>query len=284
MAETGSFVVPPFIKKERSIFFAIDNIDWQINDPNGQNQFHGTVVTINQQYHPTDQPMMQTIKIASKEEQCSYEIEKYTVANAKLDDCPRGLYRDKVENAKLKELLWIICYMHSLQISRCFSEENSSTETEEQANNNDRFGDKFATWKAFNSLASSGRQRTETNVLSPLIRTSPTDQDSLFTTLKLAMIISAVVCGEERKTVITLDLDLYERALNIPNATGTMNHLVLCMDELYVVFAALHALGKHIEGSGLDQIWTEQGVYGAANLRTSDNTSAFFVENITREA
>ena len=38
IVETRGFVVPPFIKKGKSIFFAIDNTDWQINDPNGQNQ------------------------------------------------------------------------------------------------------------------------------------------------------------------------------------------------------------------------------------------------------
>ena len=272
MVETGGFVVPPFIKKGKSIFFAIDNIDWQINDPNGQNQFHGTVVTINQQSHPNEPPMMQPIKIQAKEEEYSYGIEEYTVPKVnllgeKFDHCPQDLYGDEVKDAKLKDLLWIICYIHSMQKSRCISEENSSAETEEKVNNNDRLEDKFATWNAFNSLATCTRQQTDTEVLSPLIRTSPTDQNSLFTTLKLAMNISAVVCGEERRTVITLDLDLYEHAVNIRNATGTMNHLVLRMGELHVVFAALHALGKYIDGCGLDQIWTEQGIYGPATVR-----------------
>ena len=38
IVETHGFVVPPFIKNGISIFFAIDNIDWKINYPNGQNQ------------------------------------------------------------------------------------------------------------------------------------------------------------------------------------------------------------------------------------------------------
>ncbi len=74
MAETGSFVMPSFIKKGKSLFFAIDNIDLQINDPNGQNQFHGTVVMTNQPCHPNDQPMMQPIKIQANEEQYSNSV------------------------------------------------------------------------------------------------------------------------------------------------------------------------------------------------------------------
>ena len=88
---------------------------------------------------------------------------------------------------------------------------------------------------------------------------------------------SAVVCGEERRTVIKLDLDLYERAVKIRNATGTMNHLVLRMGERHVVFAALHALGKYIDGCGLDQLWTEQGI------TDQQQCGSCFVGCITRE-
>ncbi len=39
------------------------------------------------------------------------------------------------------------------------------------------------------------------------------------------------------------------------------------MGELHVVFAMLKALGRYIEGSGLEQIWIEKGLYGPANVR-----------------
>ena len=113
----------------------------------------------------------------AKEEEYSYGIEEYTVPKVdllgeKFDHYPQDLYGDQVKDAKLKDLLWIICYMHSMQKSRCISEENRSAEMEEKVNNNDRLEDKFATWNVFNSLASSTRQQTDTEVLSPLIRTS----------------------------------------------------------------------------------------------------------------
>ena len=86
----------------------------------------------------------------------------------KFDHYPQDLYGDEVKEAKLKDLLWIICYMHSMQKSQCIFDTNRSAETEEKANNDDRLEDKFATWIAFNSLASSTRLQTDADIFSPL--------------------------------------------------------------------------------------------------------------------
>ena len=42
---------------------------------------------------------------------------------------------------------------------------------------------------------------------------------------------------------------------------------VLRAGELHICFAALHALGKYIEGSGLDTLAIETGIYSPATLR-----------------
>ena len=66
--ENCSLVLPLFIKKRKSIFFAVDNIDWQINDYNAQNQFHGTVVKVNQNnYYALDVSMMHPITLQLEE-------------------------------------------------------------------------------------------------------------------------------------------------------------------------------------------------------------------------
>ena len=65
--------------------------------------------------------------------------------------------------------------------------------------------------------------------------------------------ISAVVVGPERRTILTLDLDLYNRALQIQQAVGNTNR-ILRAGVLHIVFAALHALGKTVDGSGIDTV------------------------------
>ena len=72
--------------------------------------------------------------------------------------------------------------------------------------------------------------------------------------------ISAVVVGPDRKTMIMLDLDLYNCALQIQQTVGNTNW-ILRIGVLYIVFAALRALGNTIDGSGVYTCTTEKGIY-----------------------
>ena len=94
-----------------------------------------------------------------------------------------------------------------------------------------------------------------------------TSPQTLYTTLCLAQKINVSVVGIHRRTVITLDLDLYERAVKIRGNTGHRNSWVLRMGELHIMFALLWSLGRYIEGSGLDDIWIEKGLYRPAVIR-----------------
>ena len=78
--------------------------------------------------------------------------------------------------------------------------------------------------------------------------------------------ISAKVVGPQRRTIITLDLDLYSRSLKIQQSVGNKNW-ILRTGALHIAFAALHALGKTIDGSGLDTCAIESGAYTSATLR-----------------
>ena len=130
--------------------------------------------------------------------------------------------------------------------------------------------DVMPTWAATRSLLLSKTQesitRTNTEVIAPLFKTSPTDITTLYTVLMLTQGVSAVVVGPERKTIITLDLDLYSRALQIQQTVGNTNW-VLRAGVLHIVFAALHALGKTLDGSGIDTCAVESGTFTSAALR-----------------
>lgn len=124
------------------------------------------------------------------------------------------------------------------------------------------------TWAATKSLllsqSSESHSRTNSEVIAPLFKTSPTDYASLYTVLMLTQGISAL--GPERRTVITFDLDLYKRALVIQQSVGNSNW-ILRAGVLHTVFAALHALGKTIDGSGIDTCSIDSGAYSSAALR-----------------
>ena len=126
------------------------------------------------------------------------------------------------------------------------------------------------TWAATKSLllsqSTQSHCRTNSEVIAPLFKTSPTDYSTLHTLLMLSQGISAFVVGPERRTVITLDLDLYSRALEIQQTVGNTNW-ILRVGALHIVFAGLHALGKTVDGSGIDMCAIESGTYTTAALR-----------------
>lgn len=136
--------------------------------------------------------------------------------------------------------------------------------------------DVMPTWAATKSLIMAGKRvnRTNSEVVTPLFKSPPTDYATLYSILTLTQGISAVVVGPERRTIITLDLDLYERAIKIQQSVGNTNW-VLRAGELHICFAALHALGKYIEGSGLDTVAVETGIYSPAALRGIYTGKAF---------
>ena len=81
----------------------------------------------------------------------------------------------------------------------------------------------------------------------------------------LTQVISLVVVGPDRKTIITLDLDLYSRTLQIQQAVGNTNW-ILREGVLHIVFAALHALVKTIDDSGFDTCAIKKGINTLAAL------------------
>ena len=110
----------------------------------------------------------------------------------------------------------------------------------------------MTTWSSTKSLLLSTKsdaniKKTNTEVVAPLFKTSPTDYGTLYTILSLTQGISASVVGPERRTVITLDLDLYSRAIQIQESVRNRNW-ILRAGELHIAFAALQGLGKTVDG------------------------------------
>ena len=73
MSKTGGFGVPPFSCQRDNVYFAIDNIDRLIHDQSGKDQFHGTVIVINQKIFPGKQPMLQSVKL-TKDVDYTYNV------------------------------------------------------------------------------------------------------------------------------------------------------------------------------------------------------------------
>ena len=76
------------------------------------------------------------------------------------------------------------------------------------------------------------------------------------------------VMGADCKTVITLDMQLYEKTKQLEmSRPDCKNKWILRIGELHTTMAALRAAGSLIEGSGIDDAWIEADLYGPATVR-----------------
>lgn len=85
---------------------------------------------------------------------------------------------------------------------------------------------------------------------------------SLYTALKICQGISTTIVPN-KKTVISLELQLYYiKAIQLRDHDQVGNDFFFRVGELHVVFAMCHAIGKYIDSSGLDKLFTQSGIYG----------------------
>ena len=92
-----------------------------------------------------------------------------------------------------------------------------------------------------------------------MIHGSPTDWGNLYSAIKEAEHLNEEI-APGTKTVISFDLQLYSKAIQLQSKPDVNERFVFRIGELHVVFTVLKILGKLIDGSGgLDQAFEEAG-------------------------
>ena len=80
--------------------------------------------------------------------------------------------------------------------------------------------------------------------------------------------LKSLVVGNDHPTVITFDMALYEKAIQLLDARSNLkNEVIPRLGELHVVMAALRT---SIENSGIDDAWIEADVYGPVTTRQQE--------------
>ena len=124
--------------------------------------------------------------------------------------------------------------------------------------------DNHQTWTGFNSMVTKAHSVTNINAL-PLYSAPPTDFSSLYQALKICQNISTAV-APSKKIIITLDLHLYAKAIQLQGRNEIFTNFVFRPGELHIAFASEHAIGKYIENSGLDQSFIGCDIYGPVTV------------------
>ena len=90
----------------------------------------------------------------------------------------------------------------------------------------------------------------------PLLPVPASSYSAIYTSLLRAQNITTHVAYGSKKTIIALDLDLYERVLQLRNSRDDLrDHFILRLGELHIVFAHCRAIGRFLENTGVDDAW-----------------------------
>ena len=105
---------------------------------------------------------------------------------------------------------------------------------------------------------------TNINAL-PLYPAPAMDFRNSYQALKICQNISTAV-APSRKTIITLDLQLYAKAFQLQGKNEIAHNFVFRPGELHIASAFQHAIGKYIENSGIDQSFIDCDIYGPVTV------------------
>ena len=121
-------------------------------------------------------------------------------------------------------------------------------------------------WSGFNSLVHETLQVAR--IGSPPLLTAPAHEWSTMLTIFMqAQAITTKVMGPGNKTVISLDMGLYQPAKKLQMARNDLSYIILRPGELNVVMAQLRTLSSFIENSGIHLCWSESDLYGPETVK-----------------
>lgn len=252
--ELEGLYVPPFLKKGAFVFFAVDNTDFAEDTPDGKGTTHGTITAVYQKADVRGAPVAPPLKIT---EAHTLSVSPYHVHMMQCDK-PKPQHAKRTENFVTSNE--ISCSYQLSQLGWIVATALSRFERGEAASN-------IPGWAGYNSLLSESKPLTHVGAL-PLLPEVAHEWSTLLTVIMQASELRKLTVGEDHPTVISFDMALYEKVVQMLDANPILKRTVFPrLGELHAVMAALRALGSSMENSGIDDAWIEADVYGSATTR-----------------
>ncbi len=155
-----------------------------------------------------------------------------------------GQYQNKVAEAKQNDLVWLL--------SRYFQRLKPPEAVRA-----------IPSWSAYNPLICDSTNENEHHLdqshALPVINAPAHEWRTLVTTLERLSQLNSFVCPQDPgKVIVTMDMDLYKRAVKLEYLDEQYSgKWLLCPGAFHMVLCSLRCLGKTVEHSGLDQAWSK---------------------------
>ncbi|KAL9964664.1 hypothetical protein ACROYT_G028339 [Oculina patagonica] len=228
-------------------FFAIDNIDFKEDTYDGQGTLHGTAMAIYQKQEIQDNiPELRLEKSTEHRRSIKELLESVTdllqcpapASNPAYPANPRfGLFAemDLPIVVRHEEFAWLLARSMTREVSRGETDEPTQTH-EPKKEQVERSG--IPLWSGYKYLISDNLHVTRVST-PPLIAAPAHEWNTLLTLLMQAQAINTKVVGPNRKTVISLDMGLYQPAKKLQMHRSDLDHIILRPGELHIVMALL---------------------------------------------
>ncbi|KAK1888370.1 Placenta growth factor [Dissostichus eleginoides] len=212
---------------------------------------HGTIIAVYQKIDPSKEPVAEPLIIGDAQSLSvtPYHVDILHCDKPKPQHAKRSeqfaISKGVSESYQLAHLGWVV----ASALSRKKAGETSSN---------------IPGWAGYNSLLSESLPLTQVGAL-PLLPEVAHEWSTLLTVIMQANHLRKLAVGEDHPTVITFDMALYDKLVQLPDARPDLKQMVVPrLGELHVVMAAL---GASMENSGIDDAWIEADVYGPATTR-----------------
>ena len=238
----GGVFVSSNLELGKKLHFAIDNIDFKNDTADGKSEFHGTTLVVFRSKPIQQRNLIKLSSCTSLKHTPPVPKETFPKPNPLNESFPTY----GPEECSLVDLsgycnldrLWSFC-----QVAK------------------DKDVCPLPTWSAFNSLITPVPNINICHLYAGI----PTDFSNLYHSLKLAQGINVAVSGGG-KTIVTLDLQLYSKCMQMRENEEIKKNFIFRLGEIHIVFAFLKVIGKYIQGSSIDQVLIEAGIYGMTTL------------------
>lgn len=255
---TNNCFIPTNLIANNFIYFAADNSDFNEDTPNGKNTLHATAMVVFQTIMDDNvhNPILKcnfkntarSLSIPSNFNDLNY---CHVPANSQPNCNNYSYFKSELQNniettkAKNQNLAWYLCN------SFCEHEKNK----------------KIPMLSAYNSLTCTDCHKITNIAMMPLLNAPAHEWNTLMTILMQAQHITVKIMGNNHKTIITFDMQLYEKAVKLQmSKKPQLDNFVFRVGELHVVMNALRALGDSIESSGLEDAWVESELYSSTTV------------------
>ena len=266
--DNGYIYIPNEIysyEKGGLIICSADNIDVLEETLDGKNTFHATQMVIWQRKPAmfTKEEDVNSGKIgrpkALKAELCKklHELDKDVTSrsrpepNLEFNVAPEKWFDETLmkhsAKAKFKDLAWVLLR----------SEEN------------------VPSWGQFNEVTSKVDPPLTTAGMLPILQ-APADNDDTMTTVINRFQKITEKLGQTY-TVLVFDQPLYSRAKEIIwKSEEKYKNVIVLLGDLHILFNFLKAIGQHFENAGLQDIWTDSGLFAANSTEAMLNGKAYY--------